>query len=255
MRKPLRQRRLRLARQPPVQLTQRGQLDRSCHADVKLHGKNAIVSLASMLKQLFQNSMTARSQAAYSDLVLRLRTAETAVHAVKVGDEAPSFLLPNAEGQLIASEDLLAAGPLVVTFFRGGWCPYCDLAMRAMEEALQDIQAAGAGFVAIWPETGGLALRVKRERSLTYELLVDVDHSVAMQFGIVFRMPDLYREMLIDEGTDLAKRQGNPSWLVPMTATYVIAPNGVVLYAFVDGDFTLRAEPAEVIAFLKTLKL
>jgi peroxiredoxin len=209
------------------------------------------MTLAAILKSILKGR-SARGQAAYRDTVDRLKQAETAERALKVGQLAPAFLLPNAEGLLIASEDLLAAGPLVVSFFRGGWCPYCDVTMRAMEAALPDIRAAGADFVAIWPETGGLALRTKLERKLSFELLVDVDNAVAMQFGIVFRLPDLYREGLLDGGIDLAPRHGNPGWLLPLTATFVIARNGLIGYAFVDGDFTTRAEPEAIVRFLRS---
>ncbi len=197
------------------------------------------MSLTSTLKALFRSRATPQRQAAF------------ALHA---GDPAPAFLLPNAEGQLVASEDLLAAGPVVATFFRGGWCPYCDVTMRAMEDALPEINAAGASFVALWPETGGLALRTKRERQLSYEMLIDVDNAVAMQFGIVFRVPELYRQLLIDQGVDLAKRQGNPAWLLPVPATYIIAPDGLIRYASVDGDYTVRAEPADIVACLRAFR-
>lgn len=212
------------------------------------------MSLTSTLKALFRSRATPQRQAAFEDMVARLYRAEIAQRALHAGDPAPAFLLPNAEGQLVASEDLLAAGPVVATFFRGGWCPYCDVTMRAMEDALPEINAAGASFVALWPETGGLALRTKRERQLSYEMLIDVDNAVAMQFGIVFRVPELYRQLLIDQGVDLAKRQGNPAWLLPVPATYIIAPDGLIRYASVDGDYTVRAEPADIVACLRAFR-
>ncbi len=211
------------------------------------------MSLTSRLKTLLRGR-SARSQEIHRETVALLQQTESAERALKVGDMAPAFMLPNAEGHLVASEDLLAAGPLVVGFFRGGWCPYCDLTMRAMASALPDIRAAGAQFVAVLPETGGLALQIKRERNLPYDVLVDVDNAVAMQFGIVFKLPDAYREALVSGGVDLAKRHGNPAWLLPMTATYVIAPNGAIVYAFIDGDFTTRAEPEDIVRFLSTLR-
>jgi peroxiredoxin len=211
------------------------------------------MTLTSRLKSILA-SRPARSQSIHEDTIDRLKQAEIVDHALKVGDVAPAFMLPNAEGQLVASEDLLAAGPLVVSFFRGGWCPYCNLTLREMETALPDIQGAGARFVAIWPETGGHALSVKRAHGLSYDLLVDVDNAVAMQFGIVFRLPDLYREALLGGGVDLATRHGNPAWLLPLTATYVIAPNGLIGYAYVDGDFTTRAEPDDIVGFLISLR-
>jgi peroxiredoxin len=209
--------------------------------------------LTSRLKSILE-ARSVRSQAIYQDTIARVKTAEVAEHAVKVGQPAPPFLLPNAEGHLVASDELLAGGPLVVSFFRGGWCPYCAATMLAMQAALPAIQAAGAKFVAIWPETGGLALRAKLQHSLSYELLVDADNAVAMQFGIVFRLPDRYREALLDGGVDLSTRHGNGGWLLPVTATYVIASDGLIGYAFVDADFTTRAEPEDIVGFLKSLR-
>ena len=209
--------------------------------------------LTDRLKELFRRRSTPQRQAAHEDVVRRLYLAELAKRALQVGDRAPAFLLPSAEGRLVASADLLAKGPLAVSFFRGGWCPYCELTMHEMHEALPDIAAAGGSFVAIWPETGGLARRIKRERGLGFDLLVDVDNGVAMQFGIVFRMPDLYRQLLVDHGVDLTQRHGNAAWMLPVPATYVIAPDGLIGYAFVDGDFTNRAEPDAIIRALKEL--
>jgi peroxiredoxin len=211
------------------------------------------MTLTSRLKAIMR-ARSARSRAIYQETIDRVTKAEIAGHALKVGQPAPSFLLPNAEGRLVGLDELLATGPLVVSFFRGGWCPYCAATMQAMEVALPAIAAAGARFVAIWPETGGLALRAKLEHGLSYELLVDADNAVAMQFGIVFRLPDSYREALLDDGIDLARRHGNGGWFLPLTATYVITPDGLIAYAFVDADFTTRCEPQDIVGFLTSLR-
>lgn len=211
------------------------------------------MTLNDRLRALFGHRPDPRSRAAHDELVARLYQAEVAARALKVGEKVPDFLLPNAEGRLVSMDDLLAHGPVVLTFFRGAWCPYCDLTMRTLEEALPAMKAAGGSFAAIWPETGGLALATKRERGLTYELLVDVDNGVAMQFGVVFSVPQLYRKLLEEQGIDLPKRQGNPAWLLPIPATYIVARDRRIHYAFVEGDFTRRAEPADIIQVLRSL--
>lgn len=205
------------------------------------------MSLTERLKDLLRQRSTPQRRAAYDDVVRRLYQAELAKRALQRGDRAPDFLLPSAEGVLVASADLLAIGPLVISFFRGGWCPYCALTMREMQATLPAIAAAGGRFVAIWPEIGGLARRTKRDRDLRLDLLIDVDNALAMQFGLVFRMPDLYRQLLVDQGIDLAARHGNAAWLLPVPATYVVAPDGIIAYAFADGDFTSRAEPETIV--------
>ena len=211
------------------------------------------MSLTERLRDLFRQRSTPQRQAAHADVVRLLYQTELAKRSLQRGDRAPAFLLPSAEGSLVASEDLLATGPLVISFFRGGWCPYCELTMHEMQSALPAIAAAGGSFVAIWPETGGLARRTKRERGLGFELLIDVDNALAMQFGIVFRVPELYRQLLVDQGTDLTQRHGNPAWLLPVPATYVIAPDGIIGYAFADGDFTSRAEPEAIVRAVAAL--
>ena len=190
-------------------------------------------------------------QAAYQDLLSRLDRAETGERALKPGDVIPAFLLPNAEGRLIASDELLARGSLVINFFRGNWCPYCRQTLKALEAALPEIEAAGGQLVALTPDTGHHLADTKRIQRLSYEILSDVDGTVGLQFGVLFRAPAAYREVLAGYGIDLAERHGNGGGFIPLPATYVVDRAGIVRYAFVDIDFTRRAEPAAVVAALK----
>lgn len=173
--------------------------------------------------------------------------------ALRPGDPFPDFLLPDAEGRLVARDDLLAVGPAVVTFFRGEWCPYCRITLDALEAALPDILAAGATLAAITPETGGRALDMKRRHRAGYRVLADVDSGLAAACGVAFRVPRAYRHLLLRFGIDLAERQGNAAWLQPVPATFVLDRGGAVAWAHVDADFTRRAEPAEVVAALRAL--
>jgi len=192
-------------------------------------------------------------QAAYQDLLSRLDRAETGERALKPGDVIPAFLLPNAEGRLIASDELLARGSLVINFFRGNWCPYCRQTLKALEAALPEIEAAGGQLVALTPDTGHHLADTKRIQRLSYEILSDVDGTVGLQFGVLFRAPAAYREVLAGYGIDLAERHGNGGGFIPLPATYVVDRAGIVRYAFVDIDFTRRAEPAAVVAALKRI--
>jgi len=189
-------------------------------------------------------------QAAYRDLLSRLDRAETGARALKPGDAIPAFLLPNAESRLVASDDLLARGCLVINFFRGNWCPYCRQTL-ALEAALPEIEAAGGQLVALTPDTGHHLADTKRAQQLSYEVLSDVDSAVGLQFGVLFRAPAAYREVLAGYGIDLAERHGNDGGFIPLPATYVIDRAGIVRYAFVDIDFTRRAEPSAVVAALQ----
>jgi peroxiredoxin len=193
-------------------------------------------------------------QAAYRDLLLRLDRAETGARALKPGDAIPAFLLPDAEGRLVASDDLLARGCLVINFFRGNWCPYCRQTLKALEAALPEIESAGGQLVALTPDTGHHLADTKRRQGLSYEILSDVDGAVGLQFGVLFRAPAAYREVLAGYGIDLAERHGNDGGFIPLPATYVVGRDGVVRYAFVDIDFTRRAEPAAVVAALAQIR-
>jgi peroxiredoxin len=166
----------------------------------------------------------------------------------------PSFVLPNAEGRLVFSDDLLRQGPLVLNFFRGTWCPYCLRTLQALESALPTIEGAGGQLAALTPDTGSHLIATKRPHGLTYEILSDVDGAVGLQFGVLFRAPQRYRELLLGLGIDLEERHGNAGWLIPMPATFVIDQSGVIRYAFVNVDFTRRAEPEEIVGVLSDLK-
>jgi len=210
------------------------------------------MSLEDELSQIRAAAMDdAPLQAAYQDLLRRLDQAETGERALKPGDAIPAFLLPDAEGRLVASDDLLARGPLVINFFRGNWCPYCRQTLKALEAALPEIEAAGGQLVALTPDTGHHLADTKRVHRLSYEILSDVDGTVGLQFGVLFRAPAAYREVLASYGIDLAERHGNDGGFIPLPATYVVDRAGIVRYAFVDIDFTRRAEPAAVVAALK----
>ena len=184
---------------------------------------------------------------------MRLDAGQVAAQALGPGDPMPPFLLPNAEGELVASADLLARGPLVVSFFRGGWCPYCALTLNALGAALPELERAGATLVALSPETGGRGLAMKRRHWLGFEVLADVDLGVAMQFGVVFRAPPLYAALLQRAGIDLAERSGNPAWLLPVPATFLMRRDGTVARRWVDVDFTRRAEPEDILDAVRAL--
>jgi peroxiredoxin len=207
-----------------------------------------------MLNEILANLRRARQtseiKAAYDEFLRRLDVAEVAAGILREGEKMPSFLLPNAEGALVDAADLLAQGPLVLTFIRGSWCPYCSVTLDALESMLPELQAAGGTLAALTPETGGRALAAKREHGLRCEVLIDVDLSVAMQFGVVFRTPPLYVSLLRRRGIDLAERSGNPAWLLPIPATFVVSSDGVIRKVWADVDFTRRAEPTAIVQAL-----
>lgn len=190
---------------------------------------------------------------AYVSLARHLEGARACDDVLQPGRAIPDFLLPNAEGRLVDSRELLTRGPLVLCFFRGVWCPFCSITLAALEEVLPRIEAAGATLVGVTPETGGLALEARRRLDLHYDVLCDVDNAVGLQFGVVFRAPDGYRRMLEKFSIDLGVRQGNAAWLLPMPALFVADRAGVLRHVHVSGDILDRAEPETIVRVLQGL--
>jgi peroxiredoxin len=173
--------------------------------------------------------------------------------AVAVGDQAPTFVLPDATGNPVSLHELLADGPVVVSFYRGGWCPYCNLELRALQAALPEITAAGARLVAISPQTPDESLSTQEKADLTFDVLSDADADVSRRYGLVYTLDDDTRHVYAAFGNDLARINGTDTWELPVPATYVIGRDGTVTYAFVDPDYRHRAEPADVVAAVNAL--
>ncbi len=173
---------------------------------------------------------------------------------LQVGDTIPDFALPNATGHTVAIRDLLAQGPVVIAFYRGGWCPYCNLELKALQNALASIQETGATLVAISPETPDNSLTTQEKNELAFPVLSDLDNQIARQFGLVFQLPASLRPIYEGFGIDLVAYNGNDQFELPIPATYVVQPNGEIVYAFADVDYTKRAEPSDVVNALKALQ-
>jgi peroxiredoxin len=190
---------------------------------------------------------------AFAATIEEMRRAGAGAHALRVGEPFPDFLLPDAEGRLVERADLIAEGPAVITFYRGDWCPTCTEALGKLEHAAREVEAAGATLTAVAPETAGRALAAKTHYRLGFRVLADVDHGLAMACGLAFRVPLPYRGLLRRAGVDLAERQGNAGWFLPLPATFVLDRAGIVRWSFVDVDFSKRASPAEVVAAIRAL--
>ncbi|OSJ33786.1 alkyl hydroperoxide reductase [Bradyrhizobium japonicum] len=187
----------------------------------------------------------------YNHLLSWLRDADVASHALKVGDEAPDFLLPDADGRLHSSEQLRRNGPLVLSFFRGGWCPFCTAELCALQAAKDEFESVGATLVVVTPETRDFPRQLKRSLGLDLKVLSDVDYGVAISYGVLFKVPDEIKAHYSGRGFDFGARHGSPEWMLPIPATYVIDAQGRIRSAFVEPDFTIREEPAEILASLR----
>jgi len=174
--------------------------------------------------------------------------------ALKAGDKAPSIVLPDADGNTVRSADLLARGPLVVTFYRGVWCPYCNMDLQAIESTAGQIQANGASLIAISPQSGANSHKTQGTLGLSFPILSDLGNSVAQSFGLRFRLPDDLIAVYKGFGIDLPGVNGEPSWTLPMPARYVIDTKGVIAYAEINPDYTRRPDPSELLPTLARLK-
>lgn len=172
---------------------------------------------------------------------------------LKVGDRIPAVTLPDATGQSFSVQAALEQGPVVLAFYRGGWCPYCNLELKALQAVLPDIQAAGAILIAIAPETPDNSLSTSEKNALTFAVLSDVGNKVSREFGLVFQLPEALRPIYKGFGIDIEAYNGDPTFELPVPATYVVAPSGEIVYAFADADYTKRAEPADVVAALQQI--
>lgn len=169
----------------------------------------------------------------------------------KVGDRAPGFALPNARGETVDLADKLRDGPVVVSFYRGGWCPYCNLELRALQQTLPEIVDLGASLLAVSPETPDNSLTTAEKNDLGFEVLSDVGNTVARDFKLVFEVDEALRPIYDNFGIDIPAHNGDESYEIPVPATYVIDTDGTVLHAFVDADHTKRMEPEDIVAALK----
>ncbi len=172
--------------------------------------------------------------------------------ALGVGDRAPDFELPDATFRRVRLGRALESGPVVLTWYRGGWCPYCNLQLAAYQDILPQIRAHGATLIAVSPEMPDHTMSTKEKGRLDFIVLSDVENLAARDYGLVYTLPPSVARAF--EGRiDLAAYNGNDSNALPLAATYVIDSDGVIRYAFVEADYRQRAEPADILAALERL--
>ena len=166
--------------------------------------------------------------------------------SLKVGDKAPYFSLTNALGSTVSLAEELSKGPVILSFYRGGWCPYCNLELQFLQSFLDDFRKAGASLLAVSPESPDKSLSTKEKNELDFEVLSDTDNKVAHTYGLVFQLPDYLESMYQDKlSTD--------TYDLPLPATYLVAQDGTIHYAFAKADYTKRADPEAILDALNKL--
>ena len=171
--------------------------------------------------------------------------------ALTVGAMFPAVSLINQNGSTTDLGALVADGPAVVTFYRGGWCPYCNLELRAFQKALPQFERMGARLVAISPETPDNSLSTAEKNALAFDVLSDSKGRLADALGIRFELSDAVRAYFIKAGHDLPARNADDRWSLPMPATYVVDKGGRIALAHVDPDYRNRLDPSVALAILR----
>jgi peroxiredoxin len=169
------------------------------------------------------------------------------------GDNAPNFTLKNATGKEVQLNDYLKKGPVVLTWYRGGWCPYCNMTLHYLQEQLLNIQLKGANLLALTPELPDKSISTTAKHQLKFEVLSDIGNKVAKEYGIVFKLTDAVAASY-QKGFDLHAFNGDESDELPLAATYVIDQNGAIVYTFLDAEYRNRAEAKDILAALDSIK-
>jgi peroxiredoxin len=202
-------------------------------------------------KELIAKYVPAETQAIHAQAVAELKAKHLAPNIFPVGAKTPHFELPDHNGRLVSSSDLLSRGGLVLCFIRGRWCPFCVGQMEAMNPVLSQIEQGGASLVAISPQTVKQSFFMHDQHKLRCPLLSDSGNKIARQFGLVYRVQAAQEEVYRRAFVNLPFTNGDDSWELPIPATYILDRDGTVLYASANEDYTNRPEPAEIVRLLQ----
>ncbi len=202
-------------------------------------------------KELIAKYVPADVQAVHARAIAGLKAQGIAAGAPKAGEKSPSFELPDHDGKLVSSANLLAKGRLVLCFIRGRWCPFCVGQMEAMSYIAADIEAAGASLVAVSPQTEKQSFFMRDQHKLAFPLLVDAHNQIARQFGLVYRVPEEQQGLYRSTFVNLPFTNGDDSWELPIPATFVIDRDSTILFASADEDYTDRPEPLEILSVVE----
>lgn len=204
-------------------------------------------------KAQFERTAPPGRAALYDKKIDELRIQFPLQNVLKVGSPAPDFSLANRHGSRMSLVDLLARGPAILTFYRGGWCPYCNLQLRAYQKVLSEIEALDATLVAISPELPDNSLSTAEKNALRFPVLSDVGNYIAAAFGLVYALPEELREALRSNGKALPALNGDESWRLPVPATFIVGTDGRVAFAYVEIDYRRRLAPEDLLIALRSV--
>ncbi|PHN92634.1 redoxin [Maribacter sp. 6B07] len=188
------------------------------------------------------------------EIIEEAKAFEKGKNALKVGEQAPNFELPDALGNQIKLSGLLDNGAVVVTFYRGSWCPYCNLQLRALQAKLPEIQSFGATLVAISPEVPDASMTKNEISEMDFTVLSDQDAKVASKYGVAWEVPEfLLDHMRVDRNLDLKQINNGNGTVLPIPATFIVGTDGAIQWSYVNVDYRTRSEPDEIVEALKSI--
>lgn len=188
------------------------------------------------------------------EIIEEAKAFEKGKNALKVGEQAPNFELPDALGNQIKLSGLLENGAVVVTFYRGSWCPYCNLQLRALQAKLPEIQSLGATLVAISPEVPDASMTKNEISEMDFTVLSDQDAKVASKYGVAWEVPEfLLDHMRVDRDLDLKQINNGNGTVLPIPATFIVGTDGAIQWSYVNVDYRTRSEPDEIVEALKSI--
>lgn len=204
-------------------------------------------------KSDFEQKADSTKKRIYKEGIDAVANSGVIENALNVGDVAPNFSLTNALGKQVALYDYLKKGKVVLTWYRGGWCPYCNLTLSKLQEELPNFEANGANLLALTPELPDKSISTAEKNELKFEVLSDVGNKIGKQYGVVYALTNDVAKSY-NKSFGLNEYNGDKTNELPLAATYIIGQEGKILYAFIDADYRNRAEPSVLIEFLKTHK-
>lgn len=209
-------------------------------------------ALLDIKRQVGASKFTEEKKKIYADGIASVSDSGILDTALNVGDKALDFSLKNQLNQTVSLYDQLKDGPVVLTWYRGGWCPYCNITLHYLQDKLPEIKTAGATLLALTPELPDNSLSTSEKNNLEFSVLSDVGNVIGKNYGVVFELtPEV--ATIYNNGFGLNEKNGDASNQLPLAATYVIDTNGIIQYAFLDADYTKRAEVSEIVTALKKL--
>lgn len=212
-----------------------------------------LASQLNAMKSNFEHSAPPSKISVYNQGIALVQESGVTQTAKAVGDSAPDFTLPSATGDKVRLSSLAQQGPVILTWYRRGWCPYCNLQLREYQKHLTEFSELGATLVAISPELPDKSLSTKERDTLSYIVLSDVGNTVSRKYGIVYTLPDIVKKEFLGR-LNIPEYNGDDTWDLPLAATYVVGSDLKIQYAFLDADYRVRAEPSALLDALKKMR-